>query len=102
MKKVPVYEDDGKTPKKVKGVPQYEEKSETEKVEHTFETHEHELVGSAATRYAKEKGMPKPPPGLSPTLGIFENGLVAPTKTIKAALKLGPKFTLAGWDTKRS
>jgi hypothetical protein len=101
-KQIPILEDDGKAQKKVKGVPQFREVEEIEEFDNIFETHEHELVGSAAARYAKEKKLPAPPPGMVPTLGVLGNGLLTPKITIKTAQKLSTKFVLAGWDSART
>jgi hypothetical protein len=97
-KLVPVLEDDGKTQKKVKGVPQTQEVDSVEEIEHVFETHEHELAGSAAQRAVKEIRYPTPPAGRDVTLVEYRDGGAAliPGHAIGKAYK-DKKFRLSLW-----
>jgi hypothetical protein len=65
--------------------------------EHEFETHPHELIGSAALRYAKDTKMPAPPPGLRATLKS-ENRIFSPDITVKESGCT--KFSLTGIEKK--
>jgi hypothetical protein len=97
-KKVPTLEDDGKTQKKVKGVPQFEEREETEAAEHLFETHEHELVSSAVKRAIKDLRLPAPPTDRDVTLREVKSGgsLLMPGHTVGKDSK-DKKFKLTLW-----
>jgi hypothetical protein len=72
-----------------------------EKIEHEFEAHPQELVGSVATRFAKKVKMPQPVPGVRPTLSAG-----VPKSTINPDITIGsivgrdgaPKsYTVTGW-----
>lgn len=76
-----------------------------ERIDHPFETHEHELLGSIANRYIKKQGIPAPPPNIIPTLS-HERSPAAPTNpdtplrrviTPVADVDGKKRFVLARW-----
>jgi hypothetical protein len=101
--KVPDLDVDG-SQKVQKGQPLFKEVDE--KLEHEFEVHEHELVGSVANRFTEKKKLPAPPPGVKPTLAFERSegfGAYNPETPMRVVfakihdLDGTKRFVLRGW-----